>query len=126
MSLLVRDLSLGHFRTVTRQEGTELVVRMCGNADSQVRDELEIFLRQLDVETRRVGAKTAVVDVCELFFMNSTCLSLMVRWISTLAESALPYKLRFISNAGLRWQRRSLSALAALAPSAVTVVSSGK
>jgi|HubBroStandDraft_1064217.scaffolds.fasta_scaffold406469_2 hypothetical protein len=126
MSLLVKDVLLGHFWTVTRQQGNELIVRMCGNADSQVRDVLESFLRQLDVESRRVNAETAVVDVRELFFMNSSCLSLMVRWISTLAESTMPYKIRFIANAGLRWQCRSLAPLAALAPSVVTVVSSAK
>jgi len=54
--------------------------------------------------------------------MNSSCLSLLVRLVSSVAQrNPLPYKFRFLSHAGLRWQRRSLTALAALAPGAVTV-----
>ena len=100
-----------------------IVVAMRGNADMAVHEKLKAFLDEVDRTARALRAKEAVFEFEEVYFMNSSCLSLLLRFINTVvgAPSAKQYMIRFKSNPKLRWQQKSLDALCAYAQDLVFV-----
>jgi hypothetical protein len=99
------------------------VIAMSGNADMAAHERLKTYLDELDAAARASHVKEAVFDFQDLYFMNSTCLSLLLRLINGVA-TAKPeeqYKLRFRSNPNLRWQKKSLEALRAYADELVVI-----
>jgi hypothetical protein len=100
-----------------------LSVTLTGNADLNVKTELERFMLAVHEEARRTGAREVVVDVRELEFMNSSCLKSFVWWISSVQAlgSGNQYRITFVSSPAMYWQRRSLGALAGLAHEIVSV-----
>ena len=103
----------------------QLHVQVVGNADMEVLPAMSPFLKQLHQEAGRAGLHEVHVDLRELYFMNSSCLKAFVLWISSVSKlpAAEAYRIRFLSNSKLHWQRRSLEALRAFAPDVVDVVS---
>jgi hypothetical protein len=108
-----------HYET----QGNSVVVWMRGNADMAVHERVKAFLDALDQAVRAARAKEAVFELGELYFMNSSCLSLLLRFINGVVSlrPSDQYKIRFRSNKNLRWQRKSLSALRAYAQELVVV-----
>jgi hypothetical protein len=105
------------FTAQFERRGGAVVVSMRGNADMAVHERLKSFLDDLDGTVKTTGAKEAVFDFGELYFMNSSCLSLLLRFINTVvgAPTSQQYVVRFKSNPKLRWQQKSLDALRAYA-----------
>lgn len=101
----------------------EVGVKLTGNGDLQMKPALADFLKVLHEETRRLGATRVKVDLTELYFMNSSCLKCVADWLGTVAKAVAPerYRVEFITNPNLRWQRRSLSALKSFARDVVEV-----
>ncbi len=100
-----------------------LTVKLTGNADLNVKTDLDRFLRDLHSETGETGTQEIRVDVRALEFMNSSCLKGFVNWILSVQEQPpdRQYRITFISNAAMQWQRRSLHALSSFASDLVTV-----
>jgi len=100
-----------------------VVVAMQGNADMAVHERLKAFLDDVDLTVRSTRAKEAVFELEQLYFMNSSCLSLLLRFINTVvgAPSSQQYIIRFKSNPKLRWQQKSLDALRAYAEELVFI-----
>jgi anti-anti-sigma factor len=100
-----------------------LVITLAGNADLNVKAELDRFMTAVHEEARRLNAKEVVVDLKELEFMNSSCLKSFVWWISSVheLEPDRQYRITFVSSPSMYWQRRSLSALAGLATELVSI-----
>jgi anti-anti-sigma factor len=119
----ITDVAGKFFSTASRCEGSALVVEMRGNADVEAVAALGGFLEQLDATAKRLGVDEAVLELHDLYFMNSTCMSLLMRRVSDLMkeQTTKRYKLRFRSNPNLRWQKRSLQALRSLAQEIVIV-----
>jgi hypothetical protein len=105
------------FTAQLEQRGSAIVVSMRGNADMAVHDKLKAFLDDLHGTVKAARAKEAVFEFAELYFMNSSCLSLLLRFINTVVgtHSSQQYVVRFKSNPKLRWQQKSLDALRAYA-----------
>jgi len=82
-----------------------------------VHERLKAFLDDLHGTVKAARAKEAVFEFQELYFMNSSCLSLLLRFINTVVgtQSSQQYVVRFKSNPKLRWQQKSLDALRAYA-----------
>lgn len=122
-SLAFTDIAAQDFRTSTTVVDGELRVVLVGNADMQVRAELQQLLAQLDVEALRLGVKTVVVDFRELEFINSSCFKGFVTWINTAKghEPGVGYGIRFASSDRRAWHRRSLYALQCFATDLVTI-----
>jgi anti-anti-sigma factor len=97
--------------------GHALTITLTGNADLNVKADLERFMLAVHEEARRTGAQEVVVDLRALEFMNSSCLKSFVWWISSVQAlaSSSQYRITFVSSPAMYWQRRSLSALAGLA-----------
>jgi hypothetical protein len=103
--------------------GAAFVVWLSGNADMAVHDQVKTFLDSLDRAVRAAHAKEAVFELGELYFMNSSCLSLLLRFINGVVglRASEQYKVRLRSNPNLRWQKKSLAALRAYAQEIVVV-----
>lgn len=100
-----------------------VMVWMRGNADMAVHERVKAFLDKLDEAVRFARAPEAVFEFGELYFMNSSCLSLLLRFINGVVDrkASEQYRMRFRSNPNLRWQRKSLAALHAYAQDLVVV-----
>jgi anti-anti-sigma factor len=104
-------------------DGPTLIITLAGNADLNVKTELDRFMTAVHEEARRMGAREVVVDLKELEFMNSSCLKSFVWWISSVHDLAADhqYRITFVSSPAMYWQRRSLTALAGLATDLVSI-----
>ncbi|MEO8699866.1 MAG: hypothetical protein ABI867_07470 [Kofleriaceae bacterium] len=104
-------------------DGTAISAWLKGNADYAALDALEMLLARSHAEAIRVGATAITVDLCKLEFMNSSCFKCLLSWITDIQELELErrYKVRFLSNPQLHWQKRSLHSLRCFAVELITV-----
>jgi hypothetical protein len=98
-------------------------IKLVGNADLNVKTQLDRFIAAVHEEVSRISAEEVVVDLRRLEFMNSSCLKSFVWWISTVQDlgPGTHYRITFLSSPSMYWQRRSLNALACLATELVSV-----
>jgi hypothetical protein len=111
------------FEASARHEGTVLELRLKGDASGDVLDGLNNLLTQLHGEAVQRAVSEAVIDMRELQFMSSSCFKCLVTWVTdiqSLAEGK-QYRLRFISNPTIGWQKRSLRSLSCFAVNLVTI-----
>jgi hypothetical protein len=64
-----------------------------------------------------------IVDVHELYFINSSCFKAFVTWVATVnsVEPSERYCIRFLKDPKLRWQTRSFDALHRMSLALVTI-----
>jgi hypothetical protein len=106
------------FGARARVEGRTASLELSGIADLAAKARLDSYLRALRAEAARIAVEEVTVDFRRLGFMNSSCFKTFVDWLSDLqgqAESRR-YRIRFVADPEVPWQRRSLKALHALAP----------
>lgn len=117
------NIKLDAFSAHSELRGDVIAVTVRGNADMAAHEPLKKFLDALDASAKAKHVKEALFELNELYFMNSTCLSLLLRFINGVAAAkpADRYKLRFRSNPNLRWQKKSLAALQAYAEDLVVI-----
>ena len=122
-TLDVPGLADGPLRAEATLRGGTLSLTLTGNADMRVMSQLHLLLTRIHHEAQRLGLKEVAVDVRGLEFMNSSCFKNFVTWINEVRESVADtqYRIRFLSNPDLLWQRRSLHALCAFAKELITV-----
>jgi hypothetical protein len=94
-----------------------------GNADYAALDALDMLLERVHAEARRGNVKEAIVDLRQLEFMNSSCFKSFVSWITNIQELEPDhqYKVKFLSNPSMHWQKRSLHSLRCFAVELITV-----
>jgi hypothetical protein len=96
-------------------------LELTGNADADAIASLTTWLEAMHGAVTGAGARFAVVDVTRLEFMNSSCFKAFVTWISAAMEMPEPYRVTFLSNPKILWQRRSLHALVEFADDVVSI-----
>ena len=119
----VSEIEMDGFSARLERRGNSLVVPLKGNADMAVQERLRAFLDYLATASQASTVKEAVFELDELYFMNSSCLSLLLRFINRVLEfpdDRRP-RVRFRSNPNLQWQRKSLQALQSYAQEIVVV-----
>lgn len=104
-------------------EGACVTVRFRGTADAEAKADLDAVVKALHAEATRLAATSVVVDFRELEFMNSSSFKSFVSWLALVQDqpAAQQYKIRFLSNPSMHWQRRSLAALSCFAVDLVTI-----
>ena len=106
---------------LTREE-TGLVAKLSGTADLRVTDSVEAILTRVHQKAIELGIPEVQMDLRELEFMNSSCFKSFVSWISEVSDLTTgQYRIRFLSNPSILWQRRSLHALSCFAAELVTI-----
>jgi hypothetical protein len=123
MSMEVVAVSGEDFMATAIHEGSAITALLKGNADYAALDAVEMLLSRTHAEAKRLAVSEVIVDLKLLEFMNSSCFKCFVSWITDIQELAVPaqYKVRFLSNAHLHWQKRSLHSLRCFAVELITV-----
>lgn len=104
------------------QDDTALVAKLSGTADLRVTDSVEAILGRVHQKALELGIPEVRMDLRELEFMNSSCFKSFVSWISEVSDlTSGQYRIRFLSNPSILWQRRSLHALSCFAAELVTI-----
>jgi hypothetical protein len=118
-------VAAGDLSASARLEGQAIRLSLAGNADLRAVPALELLLPQLHSEAQRLRVSEVVVDLLRLEFMNSSCFKAFVTWLSRVQESepARQYRIRFQSDPGRHWQKRSLTALSCFAVDLVHIES---
>ena len=123
MSTEVASVSGEDFAGTASHDGTAITVQLKGNADYAALDGIEMLLTRTHAEAKRQQVAEVIVDLKQLEFMNSSCFKGFVSWITDIQE--LPenaqYKVRFLSNPAMHWQKRSLHSLRCFAVELITV-----
>lgn len=103
-------------------DDTALVAKLSGTADLRVTDSVEAILGRVHQKALELGIPEVRMDLRELEFMNSSCFKSFVSWISEVSDlTSGQYRIRFLSNPSILWQRRSLHALSCFAAELVTI-----
>jgi len=104
------------------REDSGLVAKLWGTADLRVTDSVEAILSRVHQQALELGIPEVQMDLRELEFMNSSCFKSFVSWISEVSDlTSGQYRIRFLSNPSILWQRRSLHALSCFAAELVTI-----
>ena len=100
-----------------------LVARFTGTADVEAKPQLDQFMKELQTAVETQGAKKVVVDFRELEFMNSSSFKVFVTWLGALQDKPADqqYRIHFLSNPNIHWQRRSLAALSCFAVDLISI-----
>lgn len=111
------------FSASARADGGTLQTTLTGNADLNVKNQLDEFLLSLHRYAMSDTVSEVVVDVRNLEFINSSCLKAFVTWISSVQaqQTSDQYRIVFLSSPRLHWQRRSLHALSCFANDLVSI-----
>ena len=96
-----------------------------GRAETpQIREQLRTLFTAVDQTLRGQAAAKVTIDFNLLAFINSSCFMELVVWLTTVGARAAneQYKLVFLSNPAVRWQRASLHSLATFAINLVEII----
>jgi len=123
----MKELSLSSvkadgFSILVSLDRGELRAKFVGNGGMDATPILGDYLKRLHAEACRLAVAEVVVDFSDLYFMNSSCFKCFASWLSTnMKLGAASYGVRFVTNAQLHWQKRSLEALQCFAPQLVQI-----
>lgn len=119
----IEALSLTHaeFALEGRSDGQRLVVCASGTAEMKSVDVLSAYVKTLHLEALRRQVETVVFDMRKLQFLNSGCFKILVGWIANAARTTPPYRITFVGNCEVAWQKRSLGALRCVDEQIVTL-----
>jgi hypothetical protein len=104
-------------------EAPALVVRLQGTADLRVTDTVESILNSVHAKAMELSIAEVKMDLRDLEFMNSSCFKSFVSWIGQVQDlpEAGQYRILFLSNPSILWQRRSLHALSCFAADLIKI-----
>lgn len=111
------------FVVTVREDGSTLHLEMRGDASGEALEPLDSLLTQIhDTATQR-GTREAVIDMTRLEFMSSSCFKCLVTWVTQIQslDEDKQYRLRFVSNPTIGWQKRSLRSLHCFAVDLITI-----
>ena len=116
-------LAAGQLSVAVSLEGSVLRVLLTGNADMRSALQLQDWLHALHGEALRLTVSETIVDLRTLEFMNSSCFKGFLSWISEVrdGDERRQYRIRFLSDPRMLWQRRSLHALSCFAVDLITI-----
>lgn len=98
-----------------------LAIKFAGTGDVAAIELLAVYLKRVHAEVERLGLSEVSCDFRQLLFMNSSCFKAFVVWIDTVKNAARPYRIRFLTDPEMHWQKRSFEALRRLATSVVSL-----
>jgi hypothetical protein len=123
---LIDPIADAEFSASAREEPGRLVLTFLGGTELDTRPLLERFLLGVHDEVCLRAVPEVVVDLRATAFINSACLKVMAGWIVTATtKTRIRYRISFQSSREHLWQRRSLAALASIAPDLVSVSTQG-
>lgn len=100
-----------------------LELKLSGTADLRVSNDLPQLLGAVHDAALEHGSQRVTVDLMQLEFMNSSCIKAFVTWLARMQREPeqRQYRVVFVSNPEILWQKGSLRAFQCLAPDHVAV-----
>jgi hypothetical protein len=120
-SLELEAIDIATFGCSPSLQDGKLTVDFKGTGDVAASEPLAGYLKRVHAEAERLAVSQVTCDFRKLSFMNSSCFKAFVVWIDTVKNGAHAYRIRFLTDPEMHWQRRSLEALRRLATSVVSV-----
>jgi hypothetical protein len=122
--LKVAPISTSTFSAAVDDSNGRAVLTLSGNADTLVLSRFSSYMQALHTELTDQRLPEIQVDTAKLYFMTSSCLKVLVAWLTSITELDIRkrYRVVFLSNPDLHWQRRSFEALKHIADGSVTVI----
>jgi hypothetical protein len=120
-ALQLEPATAAGFACTPSYEDGQLSVAFDGTGDVAAIETLADYLKRLHTEALRLGVAEVRCDFRKLSFMNSSCFKSFVVWIDNVKGLPNPYKIRFVTDPDVHWQRRSLEALRRLATGVVVL-----
>jgi anti-anti-sigma factor len=117
------DIQMDGFTLRSEHAQAAIVATLKGNADMAVQEKFKAALENIANLAKASRMREVVFDWNELYFMNSSCLSLLLRFINGVLElpAGSRFKVRFRSSPNLKWQQKSLKALRSYADELVVI-----
>ncbi len=117
------DIQMDGFTLKSERAQAAIVATLKGNADMAVQEKFKASLESIASVAKASRMREVVFDWNELYFMNSSCLSLLLRFINGVLElpASSRFKIRFRSSPNLKWQQKSLKALRSYADELVVI-----
>lgn len=123
MSVELPTLSGTSLKVESALNDQVISTRYTGTADVECKPDLDHFVKALHLAVLQAKVPKVIVDFRELEFMNSSSFKVFVTWLGAVQD--LPadqqYRIHFISNPNIHWQRRSLAALSCFAVDLVSI-----
>ena len=120
-ALLLKPARVPDFACAPSYESGAMTVAFSGTGDVGAIELLADYLKQVHAEAERLAVSEVACDFRKLSFMNSSCFKSFVVWIDTVKNASRKYRIRFMTDPEMHWQKRSLEALRRLATNVVTV-----
>jgi len=122
-TLAIDPVNIQGFNATPTYDGKTIRLALKGSADLNSKPMLDAMLEKMHPEVLRLAVREVVIDLNGLEFMNSSCFKSFVSWIGKDQdlEPEKQYKLRFLQNARMHWQSRSLNALRCFAVELIVV-----
>ena len=120
-TLELEAIDLAAFACSPHLQDGKLTVSFNGTADVAAIELLAGYLKRVHAEAERLALSQVTCDFRKLSFMNSSCFKAFVVWIDTVKNATRAYRIRFLTDPEMHWQRRSLEALRRLATDVVSV-----
>lgn len=110
-------------KTSASHEGDVITLRLAGEAAMDAMATMESVLASLHEKAQALGVASVAIDLTQLEFMNSSCFKAFVSWIDRVQQmdAQKQYRIRFVSNPAILWQRRSLHALQCFASELISI-----
>jgi hypothetical protein len=121
-AFLLPGVERSFFTVRAEGEGRCVRVALSGTADLRSQLAFDSFLASLHRKSVAVAADEVRMDLRRLEFMSAACFRLIVEWLGRVDEAACPYRVSFLANPQLQWQRRSMDALSSFAGGFVSVI----
>ena len=120
-TLELEAIDIAAFGCSPHLEDGKLTVSFNGTGDVAAIELLASYLKRVHAEAERLAISQVTCDFRKLSFMNSSCFKAFVVWIDTVKNATRAYRIRFLTDPEMHWQRRSLEALRRLATNVVSV-----
>ena len=121
MELVIREPEV---EVTTRLDATP-ELRFAGTIEASIAGRLAALVDQLHAQLQASNATAIAIDLVRLEFMSATGVNVLARWLDAVRAlaPAQQYKLRFVTNPALVWQRATVASLQRFAPELVTIES---
>lgn len=121
MTLQVEAVTAPSYTFTPETKDEEIHVVFSGTGDLVAVEALGAFLNELREDVVRLEAPRLVLDLRQLYFINSSCLKAFVNLVFFLQEASPQTSVEFIADKKLSWQERAVSPLHRMSPKTVTI-----
>ncbi len=119
--LNIDEVALESFGMTAALSGARVIVKLTGTADMEAVGPLRHSFDQLRIATERLVLAHIEIDFRELFFISSSCIKVLLQFVTSGARGGLNCPVQFTVDPNLTWQRRALAPVQRFAPHMISI-----